>query len=147
MRTMMALAALVVLTAWAGTAAAQTPADSAAIRAAALDYIEGWYAGDGDRMARALHPELVKRIVARDPESGATSVRQMGASQLIAGTRGGGGRDAENPRTDVRILDIYENVADVRVDAGDWIDYLQLVRWGDGWKILNVLWELRPEAR
>ena len=37
----------------------QTPADSAAIRATALDYIEGWYTGDPVRMERALHPELV----------------------------------------------------------------------------------------
>ena len=38
-----------------------TAADSAAIRAAALDYIDGWYAADGPRMTRALHPELAKR--------------------------------------------------------------------------------------
>ena len=28
---------------------------------AALDYFEGWYAGDVARMDRALHPDLVKR--------------------------------------------------------------------------------------
>ncbi|HEX6315687.1 MAG TPA: nuclear transport factor 2 family protein, partial [Gemmatimonadaceae bacterium] len=42
-------------------ASAQTAADSAAIRAAALDYIEGWYEGNAERMERALHPELAKR--------------------------------------------------------------------------------------
>lgn len=42
---------------------AQTDADRAAIRQAALDYIEGWYAGDAERMTRAVHPELAKRIV------------------------------------------------------------------------------------
>ena len=42
---------------------AQSPADSAGIRQAALDYIEGYYEGDGARMERALHPELAKRIV------------------------------------------------------------------------------------
>lgn len=34
---------------------AQTDADGEAIRVAALDYIDGWYAGDADRMRRALH--------------------------------------------------------------------------------------------
>jgi hypothetical protein len=128
-----------------GNAEAQSVADSTAIRQAALDYIEGWYEGNPDRMARALHPELVKRIVHHDAETGARSVRQMGASQLVAGTRAGGGREAENRRSEVKILDIYENVASVRVDAGDWVDYLQLVRWEGGWNILNVLWELRPK--
>jgi hypothetical protein len=41
----------------AGTAGAQTAADSAAIRATALDYVEGWYAGDAARMEKSLHPD------------------------------------------------------------------------------------------
>ena len=34
-------------------ARAQTAADTTGIRAAALDYAEGWYSGDADRMAPA----------------------------------------------------------------------------------------------
>ncbi|HEV7836602.1 MAG TPA: nuclear transport factor 2 family protein, partial [Gemmatimonadaceae bacterium] len=45
------------------TSSSQSPADSVAIRQTALDYIQGWYAGDAARMERALHPELAKRIV------------------------------------------------------------------------------------
>jgi hypothetical protein len=37
--------------------------DQARIKQAALDDIEGWYAGDAERMKRALHPDLAKRIV------------------------------------------------------------------------------------
>jgi Putative lumazine-binding len=40
---------------------AQSAADSAGIRTAALDYIDGWYAADGERMERALHPELASK--------------------------------------------------------------------------------------
>ncbi|HEX5963923.1 MAG TPA: nuclear transport factor 2 family protein, partial [Gemmatimonadales bacterium] len=47
-------------------ARAQTAADSSAIRATALDYVEGWYDGNAERMSRAVHPELVKRIVVSD---------------------------------------------------------------------------------
>jgi hypothetical protein len=39
-------------------ARAQAAADSAAIRATALDYIEGWFQGNGERMERALHTQL-----------------------------------------------------------------------------------------
>src|SRR5215207_8801778 len=59
---------------------AQTAADTTAIRAAALDYAEGWYAGDADRMARALHPELVKRIVVGDTATKRSFVQTMGAT-------------------------------------------------------------------
>ena len=45
--------------------------DLAAIKQTALDYIEGWYEGSAERMERALHPELAKRIVITDPKSGA----------------------------------------------------------------------------
>jgi hypothetical protein len=131
----------------AGPGFAQTAADSAAIREASLDYIEGWYTGDASRMERALHPELVKRIVNTHPRTGSKLVSTMGASQLVAATGAGGGVEAERKRTDVVILDVFEGVATVRVDAGDWIDYLQLVRWNDRWVILNVLWALRPEAQ
>jgi hypothetical protein len=45
----------------AGSATAQTAADSAGIKSAALDYIEGWYTGNARRMEQALHHELAKR--------------------------------------------------------------------------------------
>ena len=86
----------------------QTPADSAAIRATALDYIEGWYTGDPVRMERALHPELVKRILVVDQEHGFAFLDQMGKSRLVGGTRAGFGREVPQSerRTDVAILDL-----------------------------------------
>jgi hypothetical protein len=139
---------LPLLTAFSPTALpAQTAQDSAGIRLAALDYIEGWYTGNGDRMAKALHPELAKRIMLTDT-LGNFWIRDMGATELIRGTRtGGGARTPEaDRRTEVRVLDIFQNAASVRIDAGGWIDYLHLVRWRGQWVILNVLWELRPPA-
>ena len=124
---------------------AQTAADSAAIRAAALDYIEGYYEGNGERMERALHPELAKRIVRTNPE-GRSSLGQMSAMSLVVGTRGGGGRDTpkEQQQKDVTILDIYQNAASVKVVASTWIDYLHVAKWNGRWVIVNVLWELKP---
>jgi hypothetical protein len=49
----------------------------------------------------------------------------------------------EQRRNEVRILDVFRNAAIVRVDAGQWVDYLQEARWNGEWKIVNVLWELR----
>ena len=129
-----------------GAAAGQSRADSAGIRAAAMDYIEGWYAGDGDRMARALHPELAKRIVRTDSASGRSQLQQMSAMSLVAGTRAGGGKQtpAAEQYKDFRILDIYRGAAVAKVVASGWIDYLQLARSNGEWKIVNVLWELIP---
>lgn len=122
--------------------AAQTAADSAAIKATALDYIDGYYTGDAARMERALHPDLAKRIVNTD-QNGRSRLGQMSAMTLVQGTRAGGGKDETNKREDVRILDIFQNTASVRIDAGTWVDYLHVAKWNGRWVIVNVLWELR----
>jgi hypothetical protein len=123
---------------------AQTRADSSAIRQTALDYIEGWWQADASRMARALHPELAKRIVFTDSVGG-QRLRDMTASELVYGTRAGGGSrtPAAERRSEVTILDVFNNAASVRVDAGPWVDYMHLARWSGRWVIVNVLWELR----
>lgn len=128
-------------------AQAQTAADSAAIVATALDYIDGFYTSDAARMERAVHPDLAKRIV-KDPAGPQSQLQNMTAEQLVEVTgSGAGGRIPEEARLeDVTILDIYNNMAAVRIDAGMWIDYLQLSRWNGEWKIINVLWELAPRG-
>jgi hypothetical protein len=143
MRIPVVLAAAVLLAPRA--AAAQSAADSTAIRQTALDYIEGYYEGNAERMERALHPELAKRIVRSNPQ-GRSNLGQMSAMSLVQGTRAGGGRDiptAERQK-DVRILDIYQNAASVKVVAATWIDYMHLAKWNGRWVIVNVLWELKP---
>jgi Putative lumazine-binding len=133
------------------TARAQTPAlaDANGIRNAALDYIEGWYEGDAARMRRALHPELAKRMVWTDPTTGRSRLDQQSALTLIESTEQGGGSRVPpaQRRTDVRILDVFGGAAVVRVDADGWVDYLNLAKWNGDWRIVNVLWELRPQVR
>ena len=129
----------------ASVARAQSPTDAAAIKQAALDYIEGWYEGNAERMEKALHPELAKRIV-RTNKEGASNLGQMSALSLVLGTRNGGGKNTprEKQLKDVTILDVFENAASVKVIASDWIDYLHMAKWNGRWVIVNVLWELKP---
>jgi len=124
---------------------AQSAADSAGIRQAALDYIQGYYEGDGARMERALHPELAKRIVRTDG-NGHYMLGQMSAMTLVMGTRAGGGKDipVAERRSDITIFDIYQNAASAKIDASGWVDYLHLAKWNTRWVIINVLWELHP---
>ncbi|MEP6620305.1 MAG: nuclear transport factor 2 family protein [bacterium] len=139
--------AVAIATSLPSFAHAQNAADSAGIRTAALDYIEGWYAGDGARMERALHPELAKRIVMTDPKSGRNQIQTMSALTLVNSTRGGGGSRTPEARKqkDYTLLDIYQNAASAKIVASDWVDYLQLAKWQGRWVIVNVLWELKPQ--
>jgi putative lumazine-binding protein len=123
---------------------AQTAADSAAIRATAFDYIQGWYTNNAERMERALHPHLAKRLVWAD-STGRSHLVDLTALELIQGTRSHPATPKTEQRDDVSIISSYGNTAMVRIEATDWVDFLQEVRWNGSWKILNVVWENRPE--
>lgn len=143
----LALGFIVMISATA--ARAQTPADSAAIKQAALDYIEGWYEGNAERMEKALHPDLAKRIVRTNPQNSRSSLGQMSAMSLVQGTRAGGGKDTpkDKQQKDVTILDVFENAASVKVVASEWIDYLHIAKFNGRWVIVNVLWEMKPPPK
>jgi hypothetical protein len=146
MRTGLVLAVAVSAAVLTRGALAQSAADSAAIRATALDYVEGWYEGNAERMGRAVHPELVKRIIVRDTVTGRAWISNQGWGNLVAGTARGGGKNTPmaERRKDVKILDIYGNVAAVRATMSGWIDYMQMAKVDNRWQIVNVLWEMHP---
>jgi hypothetical protein len=125
---------------------AQSTSDAELIKQAALDYIEGWYEGNGERMERALHPELAKRIAQRDAR-GRSNLGQQSAMTLVQNTRMGGGKNTpkEKQQKDVTVLDIFGNAASAKIIASDWIDYLHLAKWNGRWVIVNVLWEFKPQ--
>ncbi len=147
MKLKLCFALMIMLFGLLSVAHAQSPADATAIKQTALDYIEGWYEGNPERMERALHPELAKRIVRTN--QGNSRLDQMSAMSLVQGTRRGGGKNtpAEKQQKDVTILDVYENAASVKVVASDWIDYLHMARFNGRWVIVNVLWELKPQKK
>ncbi len=132
----------------AQTTAAVADTQKAAITQTALDYIEGWYTGDVERMERALHPELAKRIVHTNPQ-GQSRLDQMSAMSLVQGTRRGFGKQTpkEKQLKEITILDVFENAASVKIVASDWIDYLHIAKFNGRWVIVNVLWELKPEKK
>ena len=119
--------------------------ESEAIKACALDYVDGWYTGDAERMERCLHPRLAKRIV-RTRDDGRSRLDEMSALGLVQGARAGWGTKtpAEEQQRDIVILDIYENVASVKATMHGWIDYMHLAKYNGEWKIVNVLWEVKP---
>jgi putative lumazine-binding protein len=123
-------------------------ADREAIKQTALDYVEGWYEGNAERMERALHPDLAKRVVMTDAK-GRSRLDQMSAMGLVQAVKRGGGKDTpkEKQQKDVTILDVFENAASVKTVMSGWIDYMHMAKVNGRWVIVNVLWELkrRPE--
>jgi hypothetical protein len=124
-------------------------ADRVAIEAAALDYIEGWYEGDPARTARCLHPAMAKRLVAppRDAAPGApNTIHELDTATLIGYVHDRAGQaPPAAQRKGIEILSVYGDIASVRAEMNDWVDMLHLGKLGGEWKIINVLWALRPK--
>jgi hypothetical protein len=121
-----------------------------AITAAALDYYEGWFDGEAERIERALHPDLVKRSLSDD----GASVETISARVMIDATAKGVGLTRDPGRQargiEITVDHVYGSIATVTATSAVYVDYLQLARTRDGWKIVNVLWDWvgRPaEAR
>lgn len=114
----------------------------AAILAAATDYIESWLDGDPERMARCLHPDLVKREVEHDAE-GTPRLDTISHADMVSATAQGYGRRYERPY-EATVLDAFGDIATVRVFSSVYMDYLHVARFGDRWQLVNVLWQRRP---
>jgi len=115
-----------------------------AVRSVVMDYVEGWFEGDADRMERALHPELVKRcrgIEGDDPDA----LETLSARDMIAATADGEGRreDAADRRIEIRIDHLGGGLASVQCFCHRYVDLLHLIDMPDGWKIVNAAWCLR----
>jgi len=116
------------------------------IKQTVLGYVEAWYQGEPERGTRSLHPELVKRIVRADKESGKSNLEMMSAATLTERWRSGDGKATprEGQLKEVTILDVYGKMASVKLEAAFWVDYMHLAKINDEWVIVNILWELKP---
>lgn len=136
----------IILLASVFSAASQTDPDREAIKRTALNYAEGWYEGNADKMESALHPDLAKRIV-RTNDKGQSALGQMTAMSLVQGTRAGSGKQTPvaEQQKDVTILDMLGGAATVKLEMRDWIDYMHIGKFNGKWVIINVLWEFKPK--
>ena len=136
-----------ILTAFVSIAAfGQATTEQDAIKRTALNYAEGWYEGDADKMESSLSPDLAKRIVRTNPQ-GQSMVSGMTALALVQGTRGGSGKQTPKAeqQKDVTILDVMGNAATVKLEMRDWVDYMHVGKVNGKWVIINVLWEMKPK--
>jgi hypothetical protein len=113
--------------------------DLQAIRKAASDYIDGWYEGNPARMETALHDSLVKRHI------NGYLVENLSKEQMVSFTRSGGGSSYQGDKTNtITILDAYKDIATVKTESPEFIDYLHMGKIDGKWVIINVLWTEEP---
>jgi hypothetical protein len=119
--------------------------DRDAIRLAALDYVEGVYNVQPERIERSVHPSLVKRGFFKRNGEGPYVESPMTYEQLVnlaATWNKDGKRDTSVKRVDV--LDVLDQTAVAKVTASWGVDYLLLAKYDGKWKIGQILWQSPP---
>jgi hypothetical protein len=134
---------MTIQTAWTADTADETvrPEDAAAISACVLDYFEGWFDGDPERMERALHPGLAKHAIGQDPARSET-LDVTTRDEMVEATRQGRGRLRDVPDRAIRIdiAAVSGNIASVVVHSAVYVEYALVCRTADGWRITSTLW-------
>lgn len=127
-----------------GVSAQQSTAEQE-IRQTVLNYAEGWYEGDAAKMESALLPDLAKRRIETN-EQGRSRVSELSSLGLVQMTRPGYGKNTPKAEQmkDVKILDVYGDIATVRLEMRDWVDFMHLAKYNGKWLIVNVLWDGKP---
>ena len=127
-----------------------TPEDIQAINEVSRDYIEGWFTANEERMRRALHPELMKRTILHDLQSDNWQLGHNVTTEAMAGaTRDGGGSELpESERTfEITVLDVFREIATVKVSCHPYMDYLHVAKINNRWWIVNCLYQVRQGER
>jgi hypothetical protein len=125
----------------------QNHPDAEAVTRAALDYLEGFYEGDADKIRTGVHPDVVKYGFYRSTSAQPYGGTAMSFDDMIALTtrmRESGQTAPEGAVKEVILLDILDQTATVKVVAWWGADYLQLAKYDGEWKILHVLWQSLP---
>jgi len=135
---------IVVMLASGITLFGQTENDSLLIKEASLNYIEGLFTNNYERMEKALHPELAKRVIMKD-DKGNYRLSNMGYSELLYYTKTLTPKDEmpdEPFKAEVIILDISTDIATIKVTQNKYkfFDYIHLGKINGEWKIINILW-------
>ncbi|RXM52565.1 MULTISPECIES: nuclear transport factor 2 family protein [unclassified Chryseobacterium] len=123
---------------------AQTKQDTLNIKQAALDYIESQHSPSPSRMERALHPRMVKRTFWKDKATGKEYLRETNTESMVLLAESynkNGDKFPASPKKEIKLLDISDKAASVKLLADEWIDYMHLVKLNGSWKIVNVLWQ------
>jgi hypothetical protein len=126
----------------------QPAQDRDAVRQAALDYVEGIYTVQPERITRSVHTALVKRGFYKKDATTPYAEMPMTYDQLVAlasnwnkdGTR-------DTSIKDVQVLDVLDQTAVAKVTAMWGVDYMLLGKYDGTWKITQILWQSPPPKR
>ena len=116
---------------------------------AAYNYIDTFYKADTTLAYQSVHKDVRKVGWWFDKKKNSyTDNLEMPFDKLIALAKKwnakGDRANAESPR-EVKLLEVSDKIAVVKVTAEWGIDYLNMVSTDEGWKSINIVWQSPPK--
>jgi hypothetical protein len=139
-------AVLLALLAIPSATLAQSAADRAAVRQAALDYVEALYEVDTSRVARSVHPALTKYGYYRADGTyrGAPMTYDELKQLALRWNRDPQRIDPETAVKEVVVFEVLDKTASAKIVAHWGVDYMHLAKVDGRWMIRNILWQSPP---
>ncbi len=117
---------------------------------AGLGYIEGFYEGDPSKLESVLKPTMYKFGYGLDRKNGGYRKGNQMTFEKALGYAKWVKEKKQFPKADapkkVKVLDVMNHIAAIKVTAWWGIDYMLLSRNGEKWMIEQVLWSGVPAA-
>jgi len=127
---------------------AQTPAtERDRVRAAVLDYVEGFYEGDSTKLVRSVSPEVQKSGYFIPESSTSYRLSRMSWPEFHAYANRVKARRGFAPAgapKEIVVFDVLDQTASAKLTAYWGIDYLLLAKQDGRWMISHVLWQSPP---
>ena len=116
---------------------------------AAYNYIDTFYKVDTTLAYKSVHKDLRKVGWWYDQKKSTYSDKsEMSFDRLISLAKRwnakGDRTSADSPR-EVKVLEVSDKIAVVKVVAEWGIDYLNMVNTDEGWKSINIVWQSKPK--
>ena len=122
---------------------AQLNPEESAVRETVNNYLHGLKFNDVDSLKKAFYSEAKLFFVKRDNTLG-----QLTQEQWYKGFAQSAGQE-EKGELSITDLDITGNAASVKVvevyEKSKYTDYLSLLKFADGWKIVNKIYVAQPK--
>ncbi len=128
--------------------AQQASNDKEAVRLAVLDYVEGVYNVQPERIERSVHPKLTKLGFYRPPADAAyRPASAMTFDQLVqlSKTWNKEGKLRKDAPKEITVYEVQDQTATAKLVAEWGTDYFHLAKFDGKWMIINVLWQSPPK--
>jgi len=123
--------------------------DRKEVKRVSLGYLVALQQLKPELMAEVMHPNLAKRTSYIDTKTGKVMLHETSYEEMIQYAKSWnikGDKFPKKPTNKALILDLQGNMASVKLESDNWVEYLHLVKIHDQWKIVNLYWQYHPKT-